>query len=37
MIPWWFALIAFFAGEVVGILVSALLDAGSDKDSKYIK
>lgn len=30
MIPWWIALITFFAGGVSGLLFAALLTVGKD-------
>ena len=36
MIPWWWALIAFVAGEVLATIIIGISTADNDK-SKYIK
>ena len=38
MIPWWWVIIALIAGEIIGIIVTAICSANErDSGSKYIK
>lgn len=37
MIPWWVALLAFIAGEIIGVVVLRFCTMNEQNPSKYIK